>query len=68
MTQQAMNDVVLGLTEKAELMLKQTQSPQELIGKVIQQGTKAVMTKNLTMDQAENMTAMLIAALTLAKK
>lgn len=62
-----LNEVVVDLTERAEYLLKHTKSPQELIGKVMQQGTRAVMSKNFTLEQAEECTAMLLAAIALAK-
>lgn len=67
MEQHNLNEVLNDLTERAEYLIKHATSPQELIGKVMQQGTRAMMSKNFTLAQAEECTAMMIAAIAMAK-
>lgn len=65
--QQKVQEITNDLSRKAEAYANKHKNHSVLINQVIQMGGKAMLTRNFTLQQAEEATAMMIAALALAK-
>lgn len=62
-----LNQVTHNLVNKAEVILSKNKNPQAIMSSVLAQGGKALLTKNLSLVQAEELTAMMIAAISLVR-